>query len=86
MTLGQAAIPALEATGLVYAYKQNRAVDGVDLLVETGSVYGLLDVADRLTAADLPGQSADVRGGRAALAAHRHLDRPSAGQGRIQAT
>jgi ABC-2 type transport system ATP-binding protein len=54
VTLGQAAIPtpppsagtdaapALEVTGLVYAYKQNRAVDGIDLLVEPGSVYGLL--------------------------------------------
>ena len=54
MTLDQAAIPtppptaetettpALEVTGLVYAYKQNRAVDGIDLLVEPGSVYGLL--------------------------------------------
>jgi len=54
VTLDQAAIPtppptaetettpALEVTGLVYAYKQNRAVDGIDLLVEPGSVYGLL--------------------------------------------
>jgi ABC-2 type transport system ATP-binding protein len=35
-------IPALEVTGLVYAYKQNRAVDGIDLRVAPGSVYGLL--------------------------------------------
>lgn len=35
-------IPALDVTGLVYAYKQNRAVDGIDLRVEPGSVYGLL--------------------------------------------
>jgi ABC-2 type transport system ATP-binding protein len=35
-------ISALEVTGLVYAYKQNRAVDGIDLRVEPGSVYGLL--------------------------------------------
>ena len=34
--------PALEVTGLVYAYKQNRAVDGIDLHVAQGSVYGLL--------------------------------------------
>jgi len=34
--------PALEVTGLVYAYKQNRAVDGIDLTVASGSVYGLL--------------------------------------------
>jgi ABC-2 type transport system ATP-binding protein len=54
MTLGRSAIPtpstnteaesapALDVTGLVYAYKQNRAVDGIDLLVEPCSVYGLL--------------------------------------------
>ena len=35
-------ISALEVTGLVYAYKHNRAVDGIDLRVEPGSVYGLL--------------------------------------------
>jgi ABC-2 type transport system ATP-binding protein len=35
-------IPALDVTGLVYAYKQHRAVDGIDLRVEPGSVYGLL--------------------------------------------
>jgi len=33
---------ALEVTGLVYAYKDNRAVDGIDLTVPAGSVYGLL--------------------------------------------
>ncbi|HEY3869483.1 MAG TPA: ATP-binding cassette domain-containing protein [Actinocrinis sp.] len=37
-----AAVPALECTGLVYAFKQNRAVDGIDLTVPAGSVYGLL--------------------------------------------
>jgi ABC-2 type transport system ATP-binding protein len=35
-------ISALEVTGLVYAYKQYRAVDGIDLRVAPGSVYGLL--------------------------------------------
>ena len=42
MTADPAEIPALEVTGLEYAYKQNRAVDGIDLLVAQGSVYGLL--------------------------------------------
>ncbi|HWG22567.1 ABC transporter ATP-binding protein [Actinospica sp.] len=41
-TTETAEIPALEVTGLVYAYKQNRAVDGIDLRVAPGSVYGLL--------------------------------------------
>jgi ABC-2 type transport system ATP-binding protein len=42
MTTETPEIPALEVTGLVYAYKQNRAVDGIDLSVAPGSVYGLL--------------------------------------------
>jgi ABC-2 type transport system ATP-binding protein len=33
---------AIEARGLVKTFGTNRAVDGVDLLVETGSVYGVL--------------------------------------------
>lgn len=33
---------AVEATGLVKTFGQNRAVDGVDLQVKTGSVYGVL--------------------------------------------
>ncbi|MFZ2625269.1 MAG: ATP-binding cassette domain-containing protein [Propionibacterium sp.] len=34
--------PAVEATGLVKQFGTNRAVDGVDLTVRTGSVYGVL--------------------------------------------
>jgi ABC-2 type transport system ATP-binding protein len=33
---------ALEADGLVKVFSENRAVDGVDLRVRTGSVYGVL--------------------------------------------
>lgn len=33
---------AVEATGLVKAFGENRAVDGVDLKVKTGSIYGVL--------------------------------------------
>jgi len=33
---------ALEATGLVKQYRETRALDGVDLAVPTGSVYGFL--------------------------------------------
>ncbi len=33
---------AIEATGLVKSFAQTRAVDGVDLTVRTGSVYGVL--------------------------------------------
>src|SRR5947209_5634397 len=34
--------PAIEAAGLVKVFGDNRAVDGVDLLVEQGTVYGVL--------------------------------------------
>jgi ABC-2 type transport system ATP-binding protein len=33
---------AIEATGLVKSFKDNKAVDGVDLRVEAGTIYGLL--------------------------------------------
>ena len=36
------AVPAIEATGLVKVFGENRAVDGVDLVVQPGSVYGVL--------------------------------------------
>src|ERR671917_297816 len=34
--------PAIEASGLVKTFGENRAVDGVELAVRTGMVYGLL--------------------------------------------
>ncbi len=34
--------PAVRAEGLVKTFGANRAVDGVDLIVETGTVYGVL--------------------------------------------
>ncbi len=34
--------PAIEAEGLVKVFGENRAVDGVDLTVATGTVYGVL--------------------------------------------
>jgi ABC-2 type transport system ATP-binding protein len=34
--------PAIEATGLVKSFGETRAVDGVDLTVRSGSVYGVL--------------------------------------------
>jgi ABC-2 type transport system ATP-binding protein len=36
------AVPAIEATGLVKVFGDNRAVDGVDLVVQPGTVYGVL--------------------------------------------
>src|SRR5436309_3639726 len=34
--------PAIEAEGLVRVFKKTRAVDGIDLAVETGEIYGFL--------------------------------------------
>jgi ABC-2 type transport system ATP-binding protein len=34
--------PAIEAEGLVRVFKKTRAVDGIDLVVETGEIYGFL--------------------------------------------
>jgi ABC-2 type transport system ATP-binding protein len=36
------AAPAIEAFGLTKAFKDNKAVDGIDLRVETGGIYGIL--------------------------------------------
>jgi ABC-2 type transport system ATP-binding protein len=33
---------AIEATGLIKSFGETRAVDGVDLAVRSGSVYGVL--------------------------------------------
>jgi len=35
-------VPAIAVTGLVYAFGQTRAVDGIDLTVPAGEVFGLL--------------------------------------------
>src|SRR5256885_3985186 len=34
--------PAIEAEGLVRVFKKTRAVDGIDLAVQTGEIYGFL--------------------------------------------
>src|SRR5436190_19005097 len=34
--------PAIEAEGLVRVFKKTRAVDGIDLVVETGEIFGFL--------------------------------------------
>jgi ABC-2 type transport system ATP-binding protein len=40
--MNSSAVPAIEADGLVKVFGDNRAVDGVDLVVRPGSVYGVL--------------------------------------------
>jgi len=40
--MNSTAVPAIEAEGLVKVFGENRAVDGVDLVVRQGSVYGVL--------------------------------------------
>ena len=39
---GGSAVPAIEAQGMVRTFGSTRAVDGVDLFIPQGSVYGLL--------------------------------------------
>ncbi|MBS2962329.1 ATP-binding cassette domain-containing protein [Actinocrinis puniceicyclus] len=41
-TTGPAGVPAIACTALVYSFGSTRAVDGIDLEVEAGSIYGLL--------------------------------------------
>lgn len=42
LTPQERSVPAVEAHGLVKIFGENRAVDGIDLLVPTGKVYGVL--------------------------------------------
>jgi ABC-2 type transport system ATP-binding protein len=39
---GRGAVPAIEASGLTKVFGETRAVDGIDLAVPAGSVYGFL--------------------------------------------
>lgn len=40
--MGSGRVPAIEASGLVRTFGRTRAVDGVDLTIEQGTVFGLL--------------------------------------------
>ena len=54
---------AIEANGLVKSFGKTRAVDGVDLAVRTGSVYGVLgpNGAGKTTTIRMLGDAAAAR-------------------------
>ncbi|MGN6125377.1 MAG: ATP-binding cassette domain-containing protein, partial [Humibacter sp.] len=63
---------AIEAHGLVKTFGSNRAVDGVDLLVRPGSVYGVLgpNGAGKTTTINMLATLLKPDGGRAAVFGH----------------
>jgi ABC-2 type transport system ATP-binding protein len=63
---------AVEAHGLVKTFGDNRAVDGVDLLVKTGSVYGVLgpNGAGKTTTIRMLATLLKLDGGEAAIFGH----------------
>jgi ABC-2 type transport system ATP-binding protein len=64
--------PAVETTGLVKTFGDNRAVDGVDLTVPSGSVYGLLgpNGAGKTTVVRMLATLLRPDGGRATVFGH----------------
>ncbi|MCW3492402.1 ATP-binding cassette domain-containing protein [Microbacterium sp. SSM24] len=67
-----AGTPAVRAEGLVKVFGDNRAVDGVDLLVEAGSVYGVLgpNGAGKTTTISMLATLLRPDGGRAEIFGH----------------
>ncbi|CAL9295051.1 Daunorubicin_doxorubicin resistance ATP-binding protein DrrA [Streptomyces sp. SudanB25_2051] len=64
--------PAIEATGLVKTFGGNRAVDGVDLTVQPGTVYGVLgpNGAGKTTTVKMLATLLRPDGGRARIFGH----------------
>ena len=64
--------PAVRAEGLVKTFGDNRAVDGVDLLVEPGTVYGVLgpNGAGKTTTISMLATLLSPDGGRAEIFGH----------------
>ncbi len=64
--------PAVRAEGLVKVFGTNRAVDGVDLIVPTGSVYGVLgpNGAGKTTTINMLATLMRPDGGRAEIFGH----------------
>ena len=70
--------PAIEAEGLVKVFGENRAVDGVDLTVATGTVYGVLgpNGAGKTTTIRMLATLLRPDGGRARVFGHDVVGRP----------
>ena len=65
-------VPAIEARGLVKVFGNNRAVDGIDLVVPTGCIYGLLgpNGAGKTTAINMLATLTKADGGTAKIFGH----------------
>ena len=79
---------AVEATGLVKIFGDNRAVDGVDLTVPAGTVYGLLgpNGAGKTTVVRMLATLLRPDGGRAHVFGHDIVKQADAVRGRVSLT
>jgi len=82
------ATPAIEAIGLSKSYGSNRAVDGIDLVVRRGEVYGLLgpNGAGKTTLVRLLSTLVPPDGGTARVLGHDLLREPGEVRRRIAIT
>ncbi|MFJ6653311.1 ATP-binding cassette domain-containing protein [Microbacterium sp. NPDC091313] len=72
MNTSSTRIPAVRAEGLVKTFGENRAVDGVDLVVDAGTVYGVLgpNGAGKTTTISMLATLLRPDGGRAEIFGH----------------
>ncbi len=79
---------AVEATGLVKVFGKNRAVDGLDLQVPAGSVYGVLgpNGAGKTTAVKMLATLLRLDGGRATVFGHDVERQPNEVRARVSLT
>ncbi|HEX5202642.1 MAG TPA: ATP-binding cassette domain-containing protein [Actinoplanes sp.] len=80
--------PAIETTGLVKTFGDNRAVDGVDLTVPAGTVYGLLgpNGAGKTTVVRMLATLLRPDGGAARVFGHDVVREADAVRGRVSLT
>lgn len=80
--------PAVETHGLVKVFGDNRAVDGIDLRVPAGSVYGVLgpNGAGKTTAVKMLATLLRPDGGQARVFGHDVLREPAAVRARVSLT
>jgi ABC-2 type transport system ATP-binding protein len=79
---------AIETSGLVKVFGENRAVDGIDLLVPAGTVYGVLgpNGAGKTTAVKMLATLLRPDGGEARVFGHDVLREADAVRGRVSLT
>ncbi|MEV4618537.1 ATP-binding cassette domain-containing protein [Asanoa sp. NPDC049573] len=80
--------PAIEATGLVKTFGETRALDGIDLSVPAGSVYGLLgpNGAGKTTAVRVLATLSRPDGGTARVFGHDVVREANAVRGKVSLT